>query len=136
MASIILSFVILAIVSRLVNIQVIRSGEYSKAVNKQVEGVDRKTGKRGEVFDLNGKKLAYNANSYELGLEPERFVNDQKAAEVLKRLKEEGYIAIDADKLNREIPILAEKNVKYKLVEKKIEELKKIRWRRLLKRKN
>ncbi|MGL4944628.1 MAG: penicillin-binding transpeptidase domain-containing protein, partial [Fusobacteriaceae bacterium] len=132
-ASIILSFVILAIVSRLVNIQVIRSGEYSKAVNKQVEGVDRKTGKRGEVFDLNGKKLAYNANSYELGLEPERFVNDQKAAEVLKRLKEEGYIAIDADKLNREIPILAEKNVKYKLVEKKIEELKKNKMEKIIK---
>ncbi|MGL5100894.1 MAG: penicillin-binding transpeptidase domain-containing protein, partial [Fusobacteriaceae bacterium] len=79
------------------------------------------------------KKLAYNANSYELGLEPERFVGDEKAVEVLNRLKEEGYITIDAAKLNREIPVLAQKNVKYKLVEKKIEELKKNKMEKIIK---
>lgn len=132
-ATMILSFVILAIISRLVNIQVVRGEEYSQAVNKQVEGVDRKTGKRGEIFDLNGKKLAYNANSYELGLEPKRFVDDEKAEEVLKRLKEEGYIGADANKLTREIPLLAENNVKYKLIEKRIEESKKNKMEKIIK---
>lgn len=132
-ATIILNFIILAIISRLINIQVIKANEYSSAVNRQVEGLDRKTGKRGEIFDLNGKKLAYNANSYELGVEPKRFIDDAKALEVLKRLKEEGYIESDVEKLIREIPILAEKNVRYKLIEKRIEELKKNEIDKILK---
>ncbi|MGL6132498.1 MAG: penicillin-binding transpeptidase domain-containing protein [Fusobacteriaceae bacterium] len=132
-ASMVLTFVLVAIFSRLVNIQVVKRDEYSKAVNKQVEGVDRKTGKRGEIYDLNGKKLAYNANSYELGLEPKRFVDDENAVEILKKLKDEGYIEIDVERLSADIPRLADKNVRYKIVEKKIEELKKNKMETIIK---
>lgn len=124
-ASMILNFIIMAIVARLINVQVIRAKEYSLAVSKQVKGVVERTGKRGEIFDVNGKKLAYNASSYELGIEPERIVGDENAYRALRRLKEEGYIEADVEKLIEEIPFLDERKIKYKLVEKRIEESKK-----------
>lgn len=123
-ATVILNFIVLAIIARLINIQIINGEMYASRASSQVETKYTKSGKRGEILDINGKKLALNTNVYEVGIDPRRVYGNEDAVEALREMKKRGFITADVDKILEEVPLLAVKESKYKLIEKRVDELK------------
>ncbi|MFK4784497.1 penicillin-binding protein [Fusobacterium sp. MFO224] len=82
----IILFLILILTLRLVKIQIFDFQKYRKVVENQIEGFYELTGKRGKIFDRNGKELAYNLKTYNLYVDPKRIVDNEDAQKAIHEI--------------------------------------------------
>ncbi len=123
----IVSFLMLIIILRFVQIQIFEKNKYISMMNNQVLGFDETKGERGSIFDKNGKKLAFNHSYYTMFIDPS-LLNDERVADNLlidlKLIINSKILKLDKNIL-KEINNLASQNKKYKILAKNIDEEKK-----------
>lgn len=132
-ASMIFNFILVAIVARLVDVQIIKGNYYEELLTKQSNMAIKKQGKRGTIFDSSGKQLAFNRTVYNIIVDPSQVTEDQKSILMLEELKKENIFTGDLKKLKEELKVLESQNKQYKLIERKVDEEKKKRVEELLK---
>ena len=114
-------------VLRLIKIQFFDVEKYTNLMNKQLLSTDKEIGQRGIIYDSNGKKMAFNKRLYTLIVDPS-LLNDDKVRDNLLKditaIKESGIIELNPN-VEEEIKDLAEKNIRYKVLLKNIDDEKK-----------
>nr|WP_026339013.1 penicillin-binding transpeptidase domain-containing protein [Fusobacterium russii] len=129
-----ITFFMLIIFLRLVQIQIFNKKKYITMMNQQIVSKNREEGERGIIFDSNGKKLAFNKRLYTMLVNPS-LLNDEKYS---KNLIKDIELIIDSKvvKLDRnlieELKIMASKNKKYKILLKNIDDETKLKIDKLL----
>ena len=99
LASNIILFAIMLIVFRLTQVQLFKYEEYDKKAIDQIKKNDKSYGNRGEIFDSNGKSLAFNKNIYMLGVNPSAIYDDEQTIIGIEKILDEPYIRKNKDKL-------------------------------------
>lgn len=125
-ASSILYIIVIAIISRAINLQIFNNDYYKQIEYNQISSNYIKSGKRGTILDANMKKMAFNTNVYNIIIDPKRAQGNKKINEVLIKLKEKGIIESNLVSLEKELAALADKKSRYKVIAKKIDENEKI----------
>lgn len=110
---------------RMIQIQLFDYENYKTAVQNQVSVKIEEDGERGDIFDCNGKGLAYSINMYELSVDPKRFITTENSFEALKELVNKGYIKENYNQLKNEIEKLGEAGRRYKKLNKDIDDVEK-----------
>lgn len=118
----VLNFVVMAIVARLVNVQIINGNYYEKIARDQVSSSITRAGKRGDIYDINMKKLAFNDYVYNVILDPTRVSGNEAVFEVLGKLNAKKILNLNLSKLNTELEELSNAGNRYKVIERKISE--------------
>ncbi len=134
LASNIILFAIMLIVLRLTQVQLFKYEEYDKKAMDQIKKNDKSYGNRGEIFDSNGKSLAYNKNIYMLGVNPSAIYDDEQTIIGIEKILDEPYIRKNKDKLLKEIKEGYENNRKYKVVARNLSEKQKERIQEIVKK--
>ncbi|MGL4533926.1 MAG: penicillin-binding transpeptidase domain-containing protein [Fusobacteriaceae bacterium] len=124
-ASMIFNFVLIAIIARLADVQIIKGNYYEELLNKQSKMNIKKQGKRGTIFDNTGKQLAFNRVRYNVIVDPSEVSTDEKSILFLEELKKQNILTGDLKKLKEELQILGDRKSKYKVIERRIDEDKK-----------
>lgn len=110
---------------RMIQIQLFDYENYKIAVQNQVTVKIEEDGERGDIFDCNGKGLAYSINMYDLSIDPKRFITTENSFEALKELVKQGYIKENYDELKKEIIKLGKLDRRYKKLNKNIDDVEK-----------
>ncbi len=76
---------LLAVVYRLVNIQIIDSEKYQNQAKKQHESKILLSAQRGKIFDRYGRLVASNLESVSIAVDPTRLKNEVKLAEIMQQ---------------------------------------------------
>lgn len=134
LASNIILFAIMLIVLRLTQVQLFKYEEYDKKAIDQIKKNDKSYGNRGEIFDSNGKSLAFNKNIYMLGVNPSAIYDDEQTIIGIEKILDESYIRKNKDKLLKEIKEGYENNRKYKVVARNLSEKQKERIQEIVKK--
>lgn len=134
LASNIILFAIMLIVLRLTQVQLFKYEEYDKKAIDQIKKNDKSYGNRGEIFDSNGKSLAFNKNIYMLGVNPSAIYDDEQTIIGIEKILDEPYIRKNKDKLLKEIKEGYENNRKYKVVARNLSEKQKERIQEIVKK--
>lgn len=113
-------FVVLLIVVRLTQVQLFNYETYEKKAIEQIRKNDKSYGNRGNIFDSNGKSLAFNKNIYMLGINPSAIYDNEDNLKGIEKILDEPYIRKNKEKLLREIKEGYEKNRKYKVIAKNL----------------
>lgn len=120
----IITFFLLLIFLRLIQIQIFDRDKYISMMNSQILSINKETGERGIIYDSTGKKLAFNKRLYTLYVNP-NLLNDEKyAADLLKDIDliiESKIVNIDKN-ITNELKELAAQNKKYKVLAKNIDD--------------
>lgn len=124
-ASDIVLFCFFVLLFRMIQLQLFESDSYKEAVNKQVTVERKEQGERGDIFDKNGRGLAYSINMYDLVIDPENFIKDSNSAEALKELMSKGYIKGNYKATLKNIEKLGEDKRRYKRVNKYVDDVEK-----------
>lgn len=82
----IILFLILILTLRLVKVQIFDMNKYREVVENQIEGFYKLTGKRGKIFDRNGKELAYNLKTYNLYVDPLRVFRNEDSKKAINEI--------------------------------------------------
>ena len=77
-------FVIIAIISRAINLQIVNGNYYREREREQVSSDFVKSGKRGTIYDANMKKMAFNINVYNIIIDPTRVYQNNAVNLVLE----------------------------------------------------
>lgn len=126
-ASMIFNFVLVAIVARLADVQIIKGKYYEGLLNNQSKMEVDKSGKRGTIFDAGGKQLAFNRTTYNVIVDPSQVAEDERSLLLLEELKKENVLTGDLEKLKSELKVLGDRKSRYRVIERKIDEEKKER---------
>lgn len=124
MAVFIITFFMLVIFLRLVQIQIFDKNKYITMMNQQIISKNEEEGERGIIFDSTGRKLAFNKRLYTMYVNPS-LLNDEKYSEnLLKDIKlilESKLIKLNKN-IIEELKEMARKNKKYKILAKNIDD--------------
>lgn len=134
LASNVILFVVLLIVVRLTQVQLFNYETYEKKAIEQIRKNDKSYGNRGNIFDSNGKSLAFNKNIYMLGINPSAIYDNEDNLEGIEKILDEPYIRKNKEKLLREIKEGYEKNRKYKVIAKNLSEKQKEKIQEIVKK--
>lgn len=134
LASNVILFVVLLIVIRLTQVQLFNYETYEKKAIEQIRKNDKSYGNRGNIFDSNGKSLAFNKNIYMLGINPSAIYDNEDNLEGIEKILDEPYIRKNKEKLLREIKEGYEKNRKYKVIAKNLSEKQKEKIQEIVKK--
>lgn len=120
----IITFFIMIIFLRLVQIQIFDKSKYVSMMNSQILSVNKEEGERGIIYDSTGKKLAFNKRLYTMHINP-NLLNDEKySADLLKDVElivESKLVKID-ENIIKELKEMASQNKKYKVLAKNIDD--------------
>lgn len=120
----IITFFIMIIFLRLVQIQIFDKSKYVSMMNSQILSVNKEEGERGIIYDSTGKKLAFNKRLYIMHINP-NLLNDEKySADLLKDVElivESKLVKID-ENIIKELKEMASQNKKYKVLAKNIDD--------------
>lgn len=125
-ATFVIYFIVLAIISRAINLQIVNGNYYRDKEYEQVSSDFVKSGKRGTIYDSNMTKMAFNINVYNVIIDPTRIYQNNAVNLVLQELIDKKYLHVNMKQLKKEIEELALKGNRYKVIEKKIDEIDKI----------
>ena len=126
-ATFMVHFVIIAIISRAINLQIVNGNYYREREREQVSSDFVKSGKRGTIYDANMKKMAFNINVYNIIIDPTRVYQNNAVNLVLEELISKKYVDVkNINTLKKEIEELALKENRYKGIGRKIDEIDKI----------
>lgn len=134
LASNVILFVVLLIVVRLTQVQLFNYETYEKKAIEQIRKNDKSYGNRGNIFDSNGKSLAFNKNIYMLGINPSAIYDNEDNLEGIEKILDEPYIRKNKEKLLREIKEGYEKDRKYKVIAKNLSEKQKEKIQEIVKK--
>ena len=115
-------FLMLILVLRLFNVQVLNKDKYRAVVEKQIQGVYNIRGNRGNIYDNAGRELAYNVNVYNVFVDPTRVAGNKRAMNAIKDIIDETDIKKDYRKFMAEIKEDAKKGSRYKQFSKEVSE--------------
>lgn len=118
----IILFLIVILVIRLFEIQILNSNKYKNLVNKQIQGTYILTGKRGKIYDSTGKELGYNINIYNIFVDPQRIYKNEKAKKAIEEIIDTTEITKNKRKFLKEIEEDGENGRRYKLFSKAVSE--------------
>lgn len=118
----IIQFIIIAIISRMINLQLLNGKEYREKETQQISSSVVKRGDRGTIYDSNIKKMAFNVNVYNIIIDPTKIDDDPNLLKVFHELKKMGYIKGEINKLIKELVNLSETGSRYKVVRRRISE--------------
>nr|WP_293993675.1 penicillin-binding protein [uncultured Fusobacterium sp.] len=120
----IITFFIMIIFLRLVQIQIFDKSKYVSMMNSQILSVNKEEGERGIIYDSTGKKLAFNKRLYTMHINP-NLLNDEKySADLLKDVElivESKLVKID-ENIIKELKEMASQKKKYKVLAKNIDD--------------
>lgn len=120
----IITFFIMIIFLRLIQIQIFDKSKYVSMMNSQILSVNKEEGERGIIYDSTGKKLAFNKRLYTMHINP-NLLNDEKySADLLKDVElivESKLVKID-ENIIKELKEMASQNKKYKVLAKNIDD--------------
>ena len=134
LASNVILFVVLLIVVRLTQVQLFNYETYEKKAIEQIRKNDKSYGNRGNIFDSNGKSLAFNKNIYMLGINPSAIYDNEDNLKGIEKILDEPYIRKNKEKLLREIKEGYEKDRKYKVIAKNLSEKQKEKIQEIVKK--
>lgn len=133
LASNVVLFVVLLIVIRLIQVQLFNYETYEKKAIDQIKKNDKSYGNRGNIFDSNGKSLAFNKNIYMLGINPSAIYDNENNVKGIEKILDEPYIRKNKERLLREIKEGYERNRKYKVIAKNLSEKQKEKIQEIVK---
>lgn len=134
LASNVVLFVVLLIVIRLTQVQLFNYEAYEKKAIDQIKKNDKSYGNRGNIFDSNGKSLAFNKNIYMLGINPSAIYDNEDNIRGIEKILDEPYIRKNKERLLREIKDGYEKDRKYKVIAKNLSEKQKEKIQEIIKK--
>ena len=115
-------------------VQLFNYETYEKKAIEQIRKNDKSYGNRGNIFDSNGKSLAFNKNIYMLGINPSAIYDNEDNLKGIEKILDEPYIRKNKEKLLREIKEGYEKNRKYKVIAKNLSEKQKEKIQEIVKK--
>ncbi|MDR3259889.1 MAG: transpeptidase family protein [Fusobacteriaceae bacterium] len=121
----IILFCFLLATCRLIQIQIKNGAEYSRRIKRQSEAFVRRFGTRGEIFDSNGKSLAYNSTTYEVAMDPSLAYSNEKILMAANEIFDLPFIKENREDFFKSLEEFFNNKRKYKLIEKGLSEDKK-----------
>lgn len=122
LSSNILLFFVLLIVIRLVQIQIFNEKYYDEKVKSQIKRNDIFYGNRGDIYDSNGKSLAFNQNIYTLGVNPSALYDRDTTLKGIEAILDKPFLKKDKAKILKELEEGYQKRRKYKVIAKNLTE--------------
>lgn len=122
LSSNILLFFVLLIVIRLVQIQIFNKKYYDEKVKSQIKRNDIFYGNRGDIYDSNGKSLAFNQNIYTLGVNPSALYDRDTTLKGIEAILDKPFLKKDKAKILKELEEGYQKRRKYKVIAKNLTE--------------
>ena len=122
LSSNILLFFVLLIVIRLVQIQIFNEKYYDEKVKSQIKRNDILYGNRGDIYDSNGKSLAFNQNIYTLGVNPSALYDRDTTLKGIEAILDKPFLKKDKAKILKELEEGYQKRRKYKVIAKNLTE--------------
>lgn len=112
----IIFLLILILFLRLYKVQVIDNAKYKKLIKRQVESIYTLRGKRGSVYDRQGREIAYDIHVYDIIIDPYMLGKTNETKGVVSDLFATLNLKKDRNKFLAEIEKDAERKKRYKLL--------------------
>lgn len=109
-------FLIIILFIRLYKVQVIDNKKYNNLIKKQIEKVYTFRGKRGSIYDRQGREIAYDIHVYDIIIDPYMLSQTKKTKEIINELFETLSINKNENKFVDELEKDAKNKRRYKLL--------------------
>lgn len=130
----IILFFIIILTLRLIQIQILDMNKYRKIVANQIEGFYQLSGKRGKIFDRNGKELAFNLKAYNLYLDPKRVIENNYSKKAVKEIFKTFNINKNYNQFMIEVEKEGKKERRFKKIYSNLNENENIKLEKILKK--
>ncbi|WP_300331166.1 penicillin-binding protein [Fusobacterium sp.] len=101
---------------RLYKVQIIDNAKYKKLIKKQVESVYTFRGKRGSIYDRQGREIAYDIHVYDIIIDPYMLDKTKETKKIISDLFTTLSLKRDKNKFLAELEKDIEKKRRYKLL--------------------
>lgn len=128
-------FLFMILFMRLYKVQVIDNEKYKKMIKNQVESVYTFRGKRGSIFDRQGREIAYDISVYDIIIDPYMLVKSKKTKEVIYDLFNALMINKNKDNFIAELEKDYETKRRYTLLGVELNNEEKIKVEKIIKEK-
>ena len=88
MSTNIVLFLIMILFIRLYKVQVVDNEKYNNLIKRQIEKVYTFRGKRGSIYDRQGREIAYDIHVYDIIIDPYMLSQTKKTKEIINELFE------------------------------------------------
>lgn len=109
-------FLIIILFIRLYKVQVIDNKKYNNLIKKQIEKVYTFRGKRGSIYDRQGREIAYDIHVYDIIIDPYMLNQTKQTKEIINELFETLSINKNESKYVEELEKDAKNKRRYKLL--------------------
>ena len=129
----IILLLILILFLRLYKVQVIDNEKYKRLIKRQVESVYTFRGKRGSIYDRQGREIAYDIHVYDIIIDPYMLDKSKKTKEVISDLFATLSLNKDRNKFLNELEKEAERKKRYRLLGVELNNEEKAKVEKILK---
>ena len=116
MSTSIVIFLIMVLFIRLYKVQVIDNKKYNNLIKRQIEKIYTFRGKRGSIYDRQGREIAYDIHVYDIIIDPYMLGQTKKTKEIINELFETLSINKDENKFVDELEKDAKNKRRYRLL--------------------
>ena len=116
MSTNIVLFLIMILFIRLYKVQVVDNKKYNNLIKRQIEKVYTFRGKRGSIYDRQGREIAYDIHVYDIIIDPYMLSQTKKTKEIINELFETLSINKSENKFVDELEKDAKNKRRYKLL--------------------
>lgn len=116
MSTSIVIFLIMVLFIRLYKVQVIDNKKYNNLIKRQIEKIYTFRGKRGSIYDRQGREIAYDIHVYDIIIDPYMLGQTKKTREIINELFETLSINKDENKFIDELEKDAKNKRRYRLL--------------------
>lgn len=116
MSTSIVIFLIMVLFIRLYKVQVIDNKKYNNLIKRQIEKIYTFRGKRGSIYDRQGREIAYDIHVYDIIIDPYMLGQTKKTREIINELFETLSINKDENKFVDELEKDAKNKRRYRLL--------------------
>lgn len=116
MSTNIVLFLIMILFIRLYKVQVVDNEKYNNLIKRQIEKVYTFRGKRGSIYDRQGREIAYDIHVYDIIIDPYMLSQTKKTKEIINELFETLSINKNENKFVDELEKDAKNKRRYKLL--------------------
>lgn len=116
MSTNIVLFLIMILFIRLYKVQVVDNKKYNNLIKRQIEKVYTFRGKRGSIYDRQGREIAYDIHVYDIIIDPYMLSQTKKTKEIINEIFETLSINKNENKFVDELEKDAKNKRRYKLL--------------------
>ena len=116
MSTNIVLFLIMILFIRLYKVQIVDNEKYNNLIKRQIEKVYTFRGKRGSIYDRQGREIAYDIHVYDIIIDPYMLSQTKKTKEIINELFETLSINKNENKFVDELEKDAKNKRRYKLL--------------------